>query len=85
MRLTLATSIRPHRCAQCGVAIRTLRDELPRAFVADLSYDIYRDDITFIDNISSLPGGLHSHITHGKARAAALAPRLLAGCAVAPG
>jgi hypothetical protein len=37
------------------VAIRTLRDELPAIFERDLSYDIYRPDITFVDHIS-LPG-----------------------------
>ena len=54
---------------QCGVAIRTLREELPRIFERDLSYDIYRDDITFIDNISAFPGGLSAiNATHGKVR-----------------
>ena len=40
---------------QCGLAIRTLRDELPAMFDRDLSYDIYRDDISFIDR-TALPG-----------------------------
>lgn len=34
-------------------------------FEHDLTYDIYREDITFIDHISTLPGG--SMVTHGKA------------------
>lgn len=42
-------------------------------FEHDLTYDIYRDDITFIDHISTLPGG--SMVTHGKARTSA--PRAL--------
>jgi hypothetical protein len=37
------------------VAIRTLRDELPAVFDRDLSYDIYREDVAFVDRIS-LPG-----------------------------
>ena len=37
------------------MAIRTLRDELPALFDADLSYDIYREDISFVDH-TSLPG-----------------------------
>lgn len=50
---------------QCGVAIRTIREEIPRLFEHDITYDIYRDDITFLDNITTLPGGMHT-VTHGK-------------------
>ena len=45
----------PFLAPQCGVAIRTLRDELPAMFERDLSYDIYRPDIVFVDH-TSLPG-----------------------------
>lgn len=50
---------------QCGVAVRTLREEIPKVFEHDLTYDIYREDITFVDNISNLPGGAMM-VTHGK-------------------
>eukprot|EP01018_Ginkgo_biloba_P028875 Gb_20661 [translate_table: standard] len=39
-----------------GSAIRTLREELPLLFSKDLSYDIYRDDITFTDPFNSVQG-----------------------------
>lgn len=35
-------------------------------FEHDLTYDIYREDITFVDHITTLPGGA-SMVTHGKA------------------
>ena len=41
---------------QCGVAIRTIRDEFPHIFSRDPSYDIYRDDVVFTDNAACLPG-----------------------------
>jgi len=43
-------------CVQCGVAIRTLRDEFPHVFSRDLSFDIYRDDLVFTDAGGCLPG-----------------------------
>ena len=49
------------------MAIRTIREEIPRLFEHDITYDIYRDDITFLDNITTLPGGMHT-VTHGKVR-----------------
>lgn len=39
-----------------GSAIRTLRDEIPALFSKDLSYDIYRDDITFTDPLNTFHG-----------------------------
>lgn len=39
-----------------GSAIRTLRDELPSLFSKELSYDIYRDDITFTDPLNTFHG-----------------------------
>lgn len=39
-----------------GSAIRTLRDELPALFSKELSYDIYRDDITFTDPLNKFHG-----------------------------
>merc|ERR1711966_131698 len=44
-----------------GEAIRTLRDELPRVFQDDLSYDIYTDDVGLVDEFT----GAHNHI-YGK-------------------
>ena len=40
---------------QCGVAVRTLRDELPGMLDRELSYDIYREDIAFVDAVG-MPG-----------------------------
>ncbi|GMH07944.1 hypothetical protein Nepgr_009784 [Nepenthes gracilis] len=39
-----------------GLAVRTLRDDVPRLFTKDLNYDIYRDDITFIDPLNTFSG-----------------------------
>ncbi|XP_078175676.1 uncharacterized protein LOC144569285 [Carex rostrata] len=39
-----------------GIAVRTLRDDLPSLFVRDLNYDIYRDDITFVDPLNTFQG-----------------------------
>uniref|UniRef100_A0A0C9RQ12 TSA: Wollemia nobilis Ref_Wollemi_Transcript_4142_1713 transcribed RNA sequence n=1 Tax=Wollemia nobilis TaxID=56998 RepID=A0A0C9RQ12_9CONI len=39
-----------------GSAIRTLREELPVLFSKDLTYDIYRDDITFSDPMNTFHG-----------------------------
>ncbi|XP_010941686.1 uncharacterized protein [Elaeis guineensis] len=39
-----------------GLAVRTLRDDLPSLFSKDLNYDIYRDDITFIDPLNTFHG-----------------------------
>ncbi|XP_020103529.1 uncharacterized protein LOC109720681 [Ananas comosus] len=39
-----------------GVAVRTLRDDLPALFVKDLNYVIYRDDITFVDPLNTFKG-----------------------------
>ncbi|KAG5240075.1 cysteine synthase [Salix suchowensis] len=38
-----------------GLAFRTLR-EVPLLFTEDLNYDIYRDDITFIDPLNTFTG-----------------------------
>lgn len=40
---------------QCGLAIRTIRDEWPHLFERDLSFQIYRPDIVFTDHVA-LPG-----------------------------
>lgn len=39
-----------------GLAVRTLRDDLPSLFVRDLNYDIYREDIVFIDPLNTFHG-----------------------------
>ncbi|KAG1365110.1 hypothetical protein COCNU_12G001100 [Cocos nucifera] len=39
-----------------GLAVRTLRDDLPSLFSKDLNYGIYRDDITFIDPLNTFHG-----------------------------
>ncbi|KAG4947644.1 hypothetical protein JHK87_043651 [Glycine soja] len=39
-----------------GLAVRTIREDLPLVFVKDLNYDIYRDDITFMDPLNTFTG-----------------------------
>ncbi|CAF2178101.1 hypothetical protein IGI04_027823 [Brassica rapa subsp. trilocularis] len=39
-----------------GLAIRTLREDLPLLFSKDLNYDIYRDDITLVDPANTFSG-----------------------------
>lgn len=39
-----------------GLAVRTLREDLPLLFTEDLNYDIYRDDITFVDPLNTFTG-----------------------------
>ncbi|KAL9321998.1 hypothetical protein ACSQ67_010051 [Phaseolus vulgaris] len=39
-----------------GLAVRTIREDLPLIFIKDLNYDIYRDDITFMDPINTFSG-----------------------------
>ncbi|CAK9165643.1 unnamed protein product [Ilex paraguariensis] len=39
-----------------GLAVRTLREDLPLLFTKDLNYDIYRDDITFVDPLNTFTG-----------------------------
>ncbi|CAN6568247.1 hypothetical protein ACFX13_000838 [Malus domestica] len=39
-----------------GYAIRTLREEFPQLFYRELSFDIYRDDITFKDPMNTFMG-----------------------------
>ncbi|KAM7252102.1 hypothetical protein ACFE04_023985 [Oxalis oulophora] len=39
-----------------GLAVRTLREDLPLLFTKDLNYDIYRDDITFLDPLNTFTG-----------------------------
>ncbi|KAJ9168616.1 hypothetical protein P3X46_020116 [Hevea brasiliensis] len=39
-----------------GLAVRTLREDLPLLFTKDLNYDIYRDDITFLDPLNTFAG-----------------------------
>ncbi|KAG6502511.1 hypothetical protein ZIOFF_034792 [Zingiber officinale] len=39
-----------------GLAVRTLRDDLPALFARDLNYDIYREDIVFIDPLNTFHG-----------------------------
>ncbi|OMP10361.1 hypothetical protein COLO4_04572 [Corchorus olitorius] len=39
-----------------GLAVRTLREDLPLLFTRDLNYDIYRDDITFMDPLNTFSG-----------------------------
>lgn len=42
--------------ANVGDAIRTLREEIPRIFVQDLTYDIYREDVVFKDPRNTVKG-----------------------------
>ncbi|CAI0440479.1 unnamed protein product [Linum tenue] len=39
-----------------GLAVRTLREDMPSLFIRDLNYDIYRDDITFRDPTNVFAG-----------------------------
>ncbi|ESQ27169.1 hypothetical protein EUTSA_v10019001mg [Eutrema salsugineum] len=39
-----------------GLAVRTLREDLPLLFTKDLNYDIYRDDITLVDPVNTFSG-----------------------------
>ncbi|KAL5811520.1 hypothetical protein ACOSQ4_028088 [Xanthoceras sorbifolium] len=39
-----------------GLAVRTLREDMPSLFTRDLNYDIYRDDITFVDPLNTFTG-----------------------------
>ncbi|KAF9587653.1 hypothetical protein IFM89_004485 [Coptis chinensis] len=39
-----------------GLAVRTLREDMPLLFSKDLNYSIYRDDITFIDPLNTFTG-----------------------------
>ncbi|PIN08374.1 hypothetical protein CDL12_19048 [Handroanthus impetiginosus] len=39
-----------------GLAVRTLREDIPLIFTKDLNYDIYRDDITFRDPLNTFTG-----------------------------
>ncbi|CDP13560.1 unnamed protein product [Coffea canephora] len=39
-----------------GLAVRTLREDLPLLFTKDLNYGIYRDDITFVDPLNTFAG-----------------------------
>ncbi|KQJ84554.1 uncharacterized protein LOC100836831 [Brachypodium distachyon] len=39
-----------------GMAVRTLRDDLPAVFVREPNYDIYREDITFVDPLNTFHG-----------------------------
>ncbi|XP_057726912.1 uncharacterized protein LOC130942221 [Arachis stenosperma] len=39
-----------------GLAVRTLREDMPLIFIKDLNYDIYRDDITFLDPLNTFTG-----------------------------
>lgn len=39
-----------------GLAVRTLREDMPLLFSKDLNYDIYRDDITFVDPLNKFSG-----------------------------
>lgn len=39
-----------------GMAVRTLREDMPLIFAEDLNYDIYRDDITFMDPLNTFTG-----------------------------
>lgn len=39
-----------------GTAVRTLREDLPDVFVREPNYDIYREDITFVDPLNTFHG-----------------------------
>ncbi|QDZ19353.1 hypothetical protein HOP50_02g18690 [Chloropicon primus] len=48
-----------------GKAIDTLREELPTVLQSDLSYDIYTEDVTFVDKLSPF-FGRNSRTTTGR-------------------
>ncbi|CAK9882486.1 unnamed protein product [Sphagnum jensenii] len=50
------SSERDNFYANCGSAIRILREELPCLFFKDLSFDIYRDDVVFQDPMNTFKG-----------------------------
>uniref|UniRef100_A0A0E0KV39 Uncharacterized protein n=1 Tax=Oryza punctata TaxID=4537 RepID=A0A0E0KV39_ORYPU len=39
-----------------GTAVRTLREDLPAVFVREPNYDIYREDITFVNPLNTFHG-----------------------------
>ncbi|CAN8240437.1 unnamed protein product [Cochlearia groenlandica] len=39
-----------------GLAVRTLREDMPLPFTKDLNYNIYRDDITLLDPMNTFSG-----------------------------
>ncbi|KAI5011355.1 hypothetical protein ZWY2020_013492 [Hordeum vulgare] len=39
-----------------GAAVRALRDDLPAVFLREPNYDIYREDITFVDPLNTFHG-----------------------------
>ncbi|CAO2036467.1 unnamed protein product [Urochloa humidicola] len=39
-----------------GTAVRTLRDDLPDILIREPNYDIYREDITFVDPLNTFHG-----------------------------
>ncbi|KAL5214768.1 hypothetical protein ABZP36_003920 [Zizania latifolia] len=39
-----------------GTAVRMLRDDLPAVFIREPNYDIYREDITFVDPLNTFHG-----------------------------
>ncbi|GAA0162049.1 hypothetical protein LIER_18233 [Lithospermum erythrorhizon] len=39
-----------------GLAVRTLREDVPLVFAKDLNYQIYRDDVTFVDPLNTFTG-----------------------------
>lgn len=49
--------------ANAGKAVRTLAEELPRAFETELTYDIYRDDVVLVDRLSI---GGRAKVSRGK-------------------
>lgn len=51
------TCAEPNRKAdfytQCGTAVRTLREEIPVVFEKDVTYDIFTDDVVFVDELAT--------------------------------
>ncbi|KAL6195300.1 hypothetical protein ACLB2K_030920 [Fragaria x ananassa] len=39
-----------------GLAVQTLREDMPLIFAEDFNYEIYRDDITFMDPLNTFTG-----------------------------
>ncbi|XP_023737026.1 uncharacterized protein LOC111884955 [Lactuca sativa] len=56
VRVTPPSDPRQDFYVNLGLAVRTLRHDLPLLFSTDLNYEIYRDDITFVDPLNKFTG-----------------------------
>ncbi|KAL4554508.1 hypothetical protein LXL04_039339 [Taraxacum kok-saghyz] len=56
VRVSPPTDPRHDFYVNLGLAVRTLRHDLPLIFSTDLNYEIYRDDITLVDPLNTFTG-----------------------------